>query len=77
MEWTAISAGWSAVYKGNFQRRFNKVSREDVEAAKCSRESLVALVQQVYGFGAEKAEAQVADWQSRQRVVRTLIDEQW
>lgn len=77
MEWTAIQAGWNHLYKGNAQRRFNKLTREQVEGTHGNRERLVGLVAAVYGMHAEKAEAQVADWQSRQRAVRVLIDEPW
>jgi len=77
MEWTAIEAGWNQLYKGNAQRRFHKLTRAEVEGTKASRERLVALVQSSYAVNAEKAEALVADWQSRQRAVRMLIDEPW
>ncbi|HWA39372.1 MAG TPA: hypothetical protein VG873_16055 [Burkholderiales bacterium] len=77
MEWPAITAGWSYLYKGNFQRRFHKLTRAQVEATEGRREALVTLVQAGYGVPAEKAEAQVADWQSRQRVLRMLIDQPW
>lgn len=77
MEWSAIEAGWDQVYKGNAQRRFNRLTREQVEATRASRAALVAQVQAAYGLNAEKAEAQVADWQSRQRQIRLLLGERW
>ena len=77
MEWTTIEAGWNQLYKGNAQRRFNKLSRAEVENTRAQRERLVELVGAAYGISAEKAEAQIADWQSRQRPVRLLIDEPW
>lgn len=77
MEWTAIETGWNQLYKGNAQRRFNRLSRAQVEGTAGRRESLVALVRSAYDLSEEKAEAQVADWQSRQRAVRILIDEPW
>jgi uncharacterized protein YjbJ (UPF0337 family) len=77
MEWTAIEAGWNQLYKGNAQRRFNKLTRADVEDTRAKRERLVDLVRTAYGLSEEKAEAQIADWQSRQRPVRILIDEPW
>lgn len=77
MDWPAIDAGWSYLYRGNFQRRFHKLTRAQVEATQGRREALVALVQAGYNVPAEKAETQVADWQSHQRAVRMLIDEPW
>jgi hypothetical protein len=77
MDWPAIDAGWSYLYRGNFQRRFHKLTRAQVEATLGRREALVALVQSGYGVPSEKAETQVADWQSHQRPVRMLIDEPW
>ena len=77
MEWTAIEAGWNQLYKGNAQRRFNKLSRAEVESTGAQRARLVEIVGAAYGLTAEKAEAQIADWQSRQRPVRMLLDVPW
>lgn len=69
MEWNAIEAGWNE-YKGNAQRRWNKLSVEQVAGTEGKREQLSAQLQHAYGTSPEEADKQIADWMSRQSAPR-------
>jgi uncharacterized protein YjbJ (UPF0337 family) len=69
MEWNVIESGWNE-YKGNAQRRWSKLTVEEVSATGGRREALSERVQAAYRLSPEKAEVQLADWQSRQHVIR-------
>ena len=65
MDWSTIEAGWQA-YRGNAQRRWNRLTVAQVDATQGRREQLSAQLQAAYRLDPAKAEAQIADWQSRQ-----------
>jgi uncharacterized protein YjbJ (UPF0337 family) len=66
MKWNRIEDGWQQ-RKGNFKRRWRKLTNVDVIAG--NREQLALNIQERYGMSTDETEQQLADWQSRQKEV--------
>jgi len=64
MKWNRIEGGWQQL-KGNFKRRWRKLTNIDVIAG--NREQLALNIQERYGITTDEAEKQLADWQGRQK----------
>jgi uncharacterized protein YjbJ (UPF0337 family) len=66
MKWNRIEGGWQQ-FKGNFKRRWRKLTNVDVITG--NREQLALNIQERYGITPDKAEKQLADWQARQKEI--------
>ena len=63
MKWDRIEGDWQQL-KGNFKRRWRKLTNVDVIAG--NRERLALNIQERYGISKDEAEKQLFDWQGRQ-----------
>jgi len=63
MKWDRIEGDWQQL-KGNFKRRWRKLTNVDVIAGK--RKRLALNIQERYGISKDEAEKQLFDWQGRQ-----------
>lgn len=61
MKWQAIEDEWPAL-KDRVRRHWFRLTRDDVEEIKGHRETLIARVQERYGFAWEEAEKEVDAW---------------
>ena len=66
MKWDRIEGSWQQL-KGNFKRRWRKLTNVDVIAG--NRERLALNIQERYGITTGEAEKQLADWQDRQKAI--------
>ena len=73
MEWERIEAAWPD-YGKRAQRRWDRLSPQDVAAAAGNRSRLLEGIVQRYGVTASEAERQLAQWQSQQVAVAAGAD---
>jgi uncharacterized protein YjbJ (UPF0337 family) len=66
MKWDRIEGNWQQL-KGNFKRRWRKLTNVDVIAG--NREQLALNIGKRYGITTGEAKKQLADWQARQKEV--------
>jgi uncharacterized protein YjbJ (UPF0337 family) len=52
--------------KGSIQRKWNKLTDDDLDEVKGSRTKLAGRIQSVYGIAKEEAERQVKEWEDQQ-----------
>jgi uncharacterized protein YjbJ (UPF0337 family) len=65
MNWSNIENRWDS-YKSSARQQWGKLSEEQVNGTMGKREQLSSKVQEAYGVGADEAERQISDWQSKQ-----------
>lgn len=66
MKWDRIEGNWQQL-KGNFKRRWRKLTNVDVIAG--NREQLALNIGKRYGITTGEAKKQLVDWQARQKEV--------
>jgi uncharacterized protein YjbJ (UPF0337 family) len=64
--WDKIAGSWKE-FKGNVRKEWGKLTDDDLEQIKGSRDVLVGRIQQRYGWAREEAERQIDAWADRQR----------
>jgi len=65
MDWEHIEAAWPH-YGKLAQRRWNRLSQQDLAATAGNRGRLLEGIAQRYGVSPSEAEGQLAQWQSQQ-----------
>ena len=68
MNWEGIGSEWEQV-RGGIQRRWGRLTDDDLDAIGGRRDDLIARLQAVYGFDEEHAEAQLRDWERHQEPI--------
>lgn len=67
MNWDRIEGNWEQL-KGQARQKWGKLTDNDVQQAKGSRDELVGKVQERYGVAKDEAERQVDEWASNQNL---------
>lgn len=62
MNWDQIEGKWKQL-KGNAQKKWGKLTEDEVDQIEGDRERLVGKIQEKYGVAKEEAERQVNEWQ--------------
>lgn len=57
-----IKGKWNQV-KGEAQRRWGKITQDNLDQIEGSRTKLLGLIQESYGVAKDEAEKQVRDWE--------------
>jgi uncharacterized protein YjbJ (UPF0337 family) len=61
MSWEDIEQRWER-YRGQLQDRWGRLTEDDLETARASRNDLVERVRDRYGIDRDMAERHVDDW---------------
>ncbi|MBP7000360.1 CsbD family protein [Amaricoccus sp.] len=61
MNWDQIEGKWKE-YTGAAQKRWGKLTDDDLQMVKGNRRELAGKIQSAYGVTKEEAEKQVDDW---------------
>ncbi|RCS23476.1 CsbD family protein [Phyllobacterium salinisoli] len=61
MNWDQIKGQWKQM-QGSVRKQWGKLTDDDLEQAKGSRDQLVGRIQERYGIAKEAAEREVDDW---------------
>ncbi|MEL6360992.1 MAG: CsbD family protein [Pseudomonadota bacterium] len=61
MNWEQIEGKWEQ-FKGGAQKRWGKLTNDDLDVIDGNRKQLVGKIQDQYGKTEEAAEKEVADW---------------
>jgi uncharacterized protein YjbJ (UPF0337 family) len=62
MEWQRISGNW-AHWRSHVQRRWGRLTREQLDAIGGQREPLISCIQDAYGLTREEAGRQLRNWE--------------
>lgn len=65
--WDKIQGKWKQ-FKGEVQKRWGKLTNDDLDQVEGQREVLVGKIQERYGIAREEAEKQIDDWSNQQKV---------
>jgi uncharacterized protein YjbJ (UPF0337 family) len=72
MDWDRVSANW-IVYGPQAQKHWSQLSNKDLEEIDGSRDKLIVYLQDIYGYGKERAEMDADDWCSALTDSATLV----
>jgi uncharacterized protein YjbJ (UPF0337 family) len=72
MDWDRVSANW-LVYASQAQERWNRLSDSDLEKIDGSRDKLIVYLEDLYGYGKERAEMDADRWCSELIDSATLV----
>lgn len=61
MNWQQVEGNWKQ-FKGHAQKKWGKLTDDEVDQIKGDRQILVGKVQERYGKSREEAETEVDDW---------------
>lgn len=61
MNWDQIEGNWKQ-FRGQAQRKWGKLTDDDMDVAAGRREELIGRIQERYGMEREKAEREVDAW---------------
>ena len=64
MNWDRIEGNWDQL-KGSARERWGKLSDDELQEAKGSRERLSGRIQERYGIAKDEAERQIDEWAAR------------
>lgn len=62
MKWDQIEGNWKQ-FAGKARQKWGKLTNDEIEQIKGSRQVLVGRVQERYGIAKDEAEKQVQDWE--------------
>ncbi len=62
MSWHNIQVHWKE-FQAQVKQRWDKLTDEDVARIKGHRETLIACLQERYGYGREEAQQEVRRWE--------------
>jgi uncharacterized protein YjbJ (UPF0337 family) len=68
MSWDDLAANWAQI-AGALRQRWSKLTNTDLDDIAGSREHLLGRLQALYGLNAERAEAEVRDWERHQEPI--------
>ncbi len=71
MNWEYIEGNWKQI-KSNLRFRWAKLTDEDIEGIAGQRDDLLAKLRHLYGLTAERAEAELRDWERHQEPIPPL-----
>ena len=63
MNWDRVKGNWKQ-FQGKARQQWGKLTDDDLEVARGSRDELVGRVQERYGIARDEAERQVSEWQN-------------
>ncbi|MEM7735461.1 MAG: CsbD family protein [Deinococcota bacterium] len=63
MNWDVIQGKWKQM-RGEAQRKWGKLTDDDLDVAEGNRDKLVGKIQERYGVAKDEAERQVNEWAS-------------
>lgn len=66
MNWDRIQGDWKQ-FKGTIKVRWGKLTDDQLDVIAGKRDVLAGKIQEAYGISKEEAEAQVNEWQERQK----------
>jgi uncharacterized protein YjbJ (UPF0337 family) len=61
MNWDTIKGKWKQV-RGEAQRKWGKLTDDDLDVAEGNRDKLAGKIQERYGVAKDEAERQVDEW---------------
>jgi uncharacterized protein YjbJ (UPF0337 family) len=61
MNWDRIEGNWKE-FKGNVQKKWGKLTDDDLKVVQGKREELAGRLQQRYGFAKDQAEKEIDSW---------------
>lgn len=62
MNWDVVKGNWKQ-FQGKARQQWGKLTDDDLEMAKGSREEMIGRVQERYGVARDEAERQVSQWE--------------
>ncbi len=65
--WDQIQGKWKQ-FKGEAQKRWGKLTNDDMDQIEGQREILAGKIQERYGIAKEEAEEQIDEWTRQQKV---------
>jgi uncharacterized protein YjbJ (UPF0337 family) len=68
MNWDRVQGNWKQ-FKGLVQKKWGKLTDDDVNTINGQREILAGQLQEAYGIGMEEAERQIHEWENSVRDV--------
>lgn len=68
MNWEYIEGNWTDI-KSSLRLRWAKLTDEDIEGIAGQRDDLLAKLRNLYGFSADRAEAELRDWERHQEPI--------
>ena len=66
MNWDRIQGDWKQ-FKGHIKVRWGKLTDDELDVIAGKRDVLAGKIKEAYGISKEEAEAQVSEWQERQK----------
>jgi uncharacterized protein YjbJ (UPF0337 family) len=61
MNWDRIEGNWKE-FKGKAQQQWGKLTNDDLDVLKGSREELEGVIQKRYGYAKDKARDEIDTW---------------
>ena len=61
MNWDRIEGNWNE-FKGKIQKKWGKLTEDDLAVVQGKREELAGRLQQRYGFAKDQAEKEINSW---------------
>ena len=61
MNWDRIEGHWTQ-YKGRIQKRWGKLTHDDLDVIEGSKDELIGRLQERYGYAKEQAEQELDTW---------------
>ena len=68
MDWEVTEADWERI-RVELRARWGKLTDEDLAAVACRREMLLGRLREGYGLTAERAEAELRNWERHQEPI--------
>ena len=64
MNWDQVKGNWKQV-QGEAQKQWGKLTNDDLDVIEGERTKLAGRLQELYGYGKEKANAEIESWLNR------------
>lgn len=64
MNWDQVKGNWKQV-QGEAQKQWGKLADDDLDVIEGERTKLAGRLQELYGYGKEKANAEIESWLNR------------
>ena len=64
MNWDQVKGNWKKV-SGEAQKQWGKLTNDDLDVIEGERTKLAGRLQELYGYGKEKADSEIDSWLRR------------
>ncbi len=65
MNWDRVEGNWQQI-QGKVKERWGKLTDNDLDRVAGRRDLLIGKLQEIYGLGMERVEAELRDWERHQ-----------